>query len=621
MHNYRQGSHTIPGLDGLRALAVIAVVFYHLFPHVLPGGYIGVDIFFVISGFLITTLLINEHARTGHINLKKFWMRRARRLLPALFVTILVISSIAFFIRGDILVGIGQQILGAATFSSNWGEIAAGINYFENNSTHLFMNFWSLAVEEQFYFIWPFVILLLLSTLKKPFIGMIVTGILALASAGLMAFLFLHDAGPTRVYYGTDSHLFGLMIGALLAFWTRSKTIKQPLRRLTQPFWHLRRFPKTTRISGVVAFAGLGASFFLLPNQSALTYNGGLFLACIFAAVVLVATVSTNDWLQKLFSLRPLTWIGIRSYGIYLWHWPLLVLFIYLLPKTFPWWIVPLCVPVITVGLATLSYRYIEMPIRRHGFQGLWYRAFKKRAVSVDAVTTRTYIQPHSMVPVTLALCILTIGAALGAPTKTIAQMNIEKGQKAIHEQTQKKPTAKAQIHNPSASSPKQAPTLIPTDGNVITVIGDSVTLAASPYLQERFPGILINAEISRSLRRGGLETIEQFAQTGQLRPVVIVALGTNGYYGTDKLDELIAKLAAHKVVLVTAHAEREWTASNNDNVHVTAQKYKNIQVAEWDQMISAHPEFLSSDGIHPLGADGGKIYADSITEALKKLQ
>jgi peptidoglycan/LPS O-acetylase OafA/YrhL len=607
--------HYISGLDGLRALAVLAVIVYHLAPHLLPGGYLGVDIFFVISGFLITTLLITEHARTGKISLRKFWLRRAQRLLPALFVTILAVSSIVFFIRGDILVGIGQQILGAATFSSNWIEVISGTNYFSNNATHLFMNFWSLAVEEQFYLLWPFVVLLVVGLIKKPRIGVVITGILAVASTGWMAYLFIHDASATRVYYGTDTHIFGLMIGASLAFFARAQTTHQPLRRFSQPFSGLRKRPLVTQFIGCAALAGLCALFLILPDQSSLTYTGGLFIASILTAIVLVAIVSTPGFLQKIFSLKLLKWIGERSYGIYLWHWPLLVLLRYLLPSTLPWWIIPLSLTTLTLTIAGLSYRYLEMPVRQRGFRKIFQQAIKRRYVQINGVVTRTHARPHS-VALTISLAIILTGAAvLNAPAKTSAQLRIEQGQQAIQKQkaAQKSASKKASTMTTKAH--------VPITGADISAVGDSVMLGSTPYLQQTFPNIAIDAVVSRSIRMNGLETLENMKAAGTLRKNVVIALGTNGYYGTGMLDQMISELKDYNIVLVTAHGDREWINSNNDSAHAAAARYKNVSVAEWDQAISPHPELLAEDGIHPTTAEGDKIYADCIAAALKKFE
>ena len=606
----RGHSYHIPGLDGLRALAVLAVIFYHLFPLALPGGYIGVDIFFVISGFLITTLLIAEQTHTGSISLNTFWLRRARRLLPALFVTILVISSAVFFIRGDAMVGIGQQILGASTFSSNWVEIIVGTDYFSTTSAHLFMNFWSLAVEEQFYLLWPLAVLLLMGVIKKPRIGMVVTGLTALASAGLMAYLFYSGVSASRVYYGTDTHLFGLMIGAFLAFWSRSVTANQALRRLTQPFWNIRRRPIAAELIGAGSLVVLLVLIATLSDQSPAAYNGGLLLASAATATLLVVVVGKKGLLQKLFTIKLLEWIGIRSYGLYLWHWPLIVLLRQLLPGSSPVWLLPVSAIALTFGIAELSYRYLEMPIRQRGFSILFKTAIKRWQTTTSAASMRTYMRPHSVTLIVLLALGLTTATVISAPTKTSAQLSVEKGQNAIREQATE--SKRIVTINPTKKTPLEGPH--------ITAIGDSVMLASTPQLQETFPGILINAEISRSIRRGGLETISHLQSTDELRDIVIVALGTNGYFGDGNLDTLIAQLGKRKAILVTAHADREWTAPNNNDMVAAAKRYSNVVVAEWDTAISAHPDYLSDDGIHPT-KEGEVIYADCIVRAYQKFQ
>ncbi|HEX5968444.1 MAG TPA: acyltransferase, partial [Intrasporangium sp.] len=207
----------IEGLDGIRALAIVAVLVFHLNASWLPGGFLGVDVFFVVSGFLITTLLVREHERSGRIAFGDFWARRARRLLPALVVTVTLSTLIARLVSGDLLVHVGRQIVGALTFSTNWVEITAGSSYFDQTAPQLFMNFWSLAVEEQFYLVWPGLTLLLVTFLAARTRVAVALGIAAV-STWLMAVLLEPGSDATRVYYGTDTHVMGLMIGAALAF-------------------------------------------------------------------------------------------------------------------------------------------------------------------------------------------------------------------------------------------------------------------------------------------------------------------------------------------------------------------------------------------------------------------
>jgi peptidoglycan/LPS O-acetylase OafA/YrhL len=210
------GRGRLPGIDGLRAIAVLVVIAFHLTPGPLLGGYLGVDLFFVISGFLITGLLLRERAEHGRIRLREFWVRRARRLLPALVMLLLTCSSAAFFVGGDVLVRLWSQLIGALTFSSNWVLIATGSSYFDDSAPELFRNLWSLAVEEQFYLAWPFVVLLV-ALVPRRWVRASVLAAVAIASALAMALLYVPGTDATRVYYGTDTHSFGLAIGASLA--------------------------------------------------------------------------------------------------------------------------------------------------------------------------------------------------------------------------------------------------------------------------------------------------------------------------------------------------------------------------------------------------------------------
>src|SRR5690606_2682282 len=209
------------GLDGLRAVAVLAVIVYHFMPAALPGGFLGVDIFFVISGFLITSLLLRERERDGRIHLGRFWLRRARRLLPAIGLLVITCGGIAWLIGGDVLIGLGLQVLGAATFSSNWIAVAAGQSYFDDSTPELFRNLWSLAVEEQFYVVWPALLLLLLLVPARR-LRIAILLVLAVASAIGMALTADPAGDATRAYFGTDTHSFGLALGAALAFIAQS---------------------------------------------------------------------------------------------------------------------------------------------------------------------------------------------------------------------------------------------------------------------------------------------------------------------------------------------------------------------------------------------------------------
>lgn len=348
----------IPGLDGLRAFAVIVVVLYHLFPAVFTGGFIGVDVFFVISGFIITVLLFKEFKQTGTIRIRQFWLRRVRRLLPALIIVVLATVLAAIFIGGGVLADLHLQVVGALTFTYNWIEIFLGSTYAATDVPHVLGHFWSLAVEEQFYLLWPLLLLALLILPKVMRYRAIfaVTLIIALLSALAMAVLYSPD-NLDRVYIGTDTHIFGLMIGAGLATMHNS-------------LGEAKRYGGWLKVAGWTSCILLLVASVLLGTALPFAFTSGLLLVSILTALLIVAIIHTRGTLHSVFTHPFAEWIGQRSYGIYLWHYPVIVLLMAGLGSDFTqqWYGAALAV-VIMVGLAALSYRYIEMPIRSKGFK------------------------------------------------------------------------------------------------------------------------------------------------------------------------------------------------------------------------------------------------------------
>jgi len=370
------------GLDSLRALAVLLVVIYHLLPGVLPGGFIGVDIFFVLSGFLITSLLVQEWQVDSRISLRSFWARRVRRIVPALVLVVVVMTALAGIIGGDALVGIRRQLLGALTFSSNWLAIASGGSYADQFVPDLFNNLWSLAVEEQFYVLWPLVIVLLTLRARRGVrrgrllkIGLLISGAVAILSVGLMAWVFAASGNASRVYLGTDTHVFGLMIGAAVAFVLRPDARQRWPRVMWGPFASpvatVRRFSTIALATSLILIIGVAA--LTIPFDSALWFGGGLFVVDVAVAVLLVLIVGNQRWAQRI-EVAPLRWVGRRSYGLYLWHWPIIVLATQVMQgqgtsaglevRTV---IVAL---VFTLVASAASYTWLERPIIEQGLRG-----------------------------------------------------------------------------------------------------------------------------------------------------------------------------------------------------------------------------------------------------------
>ena len=374
----------IHGLDSVRAVAVVAVMIFHFAPGLLPGGFIGVDVFFVLSGFLITTLLVRERVQTGRVSLRRFWTRRARRLLPAMVTVVITCTAVAGWLGGDVLVGIRSQVMGALTFASNWVYIAQGASYSSDLSPQLFANFWSLAVEEQFYLFWPLLVLAAFAIRRSRTVGLVMTGVFALASASWMALAFDPLADPSRVYFGTDTHMFGLMAGAFFALYfaprSPASSTDAPAAGKAGAFLSDPARRRAVRLAlGAVSALGLVVAAFTLSVDDAFTYRGGLVLVSVFA-VGLIAFIVRSQPVARRVEVAPLRWIGVRSYGLYLWHWPLLVLVSDVMGADHPgrgttWSVVAVTLG-LTVAAAWASYRFIEAPVMVRGIgtlvRSLW---------------------------------------------------------------------------------------------------------------------------------------------------------------------------------------------------------------------------------------------------------
>ena len=634
--------YILPGLDGLRAIAVLLVIVYHFWPTVLPGGMIGVDIFFVISGFLITSLLLREGALNGRIALGSFWIRRARRLLPAIALMILVLGPVSLIVGGDIQVNLGRQLLGAATFSSNWISIFAGNDYFAQTSPELFTNFWSLAVEEQFYVLWPLLIVasgLLLGRRWRRFSVVMVLGIVA--SLGAATFLLMNGAPVSRIYYGTDTHLYGLLLGALLAFarpWSLYPPIgKKALYRVAQPF-------------GLVAFIRVMVSWLslfafipyaiLVPESAPGAIPWGLFGASLLALGVIQGMLpdmlaGASEALRRLLNFAPLRWVGERSYGLYLWHWPLAVVMHYMLgADRSP--LVNVGVLVATFAIAEMSYRWVETPIRRHGFRGSANRVI----ASFQNATVKA-------LPIALTLLVIAAAGATGvavrtAPAMTTAQQSVEDGKRAAAERLKARQEARASASanpttkdgkdakatasaNPSASASQEATD--PIDSSQVTVVGDSIVVATSPDLYDKMPEAQINAAEGRTIANA-LPIIKSMGANGQIRKTLVLSVTANSTILDGQLDQVLAAMPADsKLVLVTGYGPRNlsWIEYSNTKIREFASQHSDrVIIADWNsairQALQTQSGLLASDGVHPEAA-GQELYARVVEQAIAKAQ
>jgi len=595
----------LAGLDGLRAIAVTLVIVFHLGPGVLLGGYVGVDVFFPISGFLITALLLRERSATGRIGIVAFWQRRARRLLPALGVLLVVCCGAAFVIGGDVLVELGRQVLGATTFSYNWLAVADGSAYLDSTTPELLRNLWSLAVEEQFYLVWP---LLLLGIWLVPSRVFRVVFVLAVAVASAVAMAALASTGATtRLYYGTDTHSFGLALGAAFAIARHEwPAFAIPRRRLTRAL---------AGAGGLLAVAGLVLVAFVLPEDGPAMYRGGLALVAVLTTLAIAAATVPGSVFGRVLDVQPLRWIGERSYGLYLWHWPVFVLVTAALPL---WdrtgnggWTLGGIALAITVVASALSYRFVEMPIRRHGLRAS-LRVFVGQWRSDRwGVRRGAFVRATAVTLAAVCATALTVGAVASDPGTGVAEDRISAGQAMVDAE----PAPATPAPTPTADAPPAVPT-----GDQVVAIGDSVMLAVAPELTQAFPGIYIDAVVSRQMSSAP-DIVQSLVDQGAMRPYLVIGLGTNGPISPDTLVRIKRIVGpATRIVLVNVQAPRGWTEGVNGILGEYASRTRSVDLANWHDAIQPHLSALAADQIHAGGPVGGGIYVEAVSTAMLTL-
>ena len=602
----------VPGLDGLRGLAVLAVVLYHFFGDLVPGGYVGVDLFFVLSGFLITSLLVREFNVTGRINLKDFWIRRFRRILPAAVVVLCVCTAIVSAIGGDLAVGIREQFLGTLFFVNNWTQIATSQTYFAPNEVQVFAHYWSLAVEEQFYLLWPLLMIgvLHLSRRKPRRLPIAVTLLLAIASALAMAFLFTPGEDPTRVYYGTDTHAFGLLIGALLSF-VLTSTSKDAGADSWAPPTNNNVIASTV---GTVACAAYVFQMMWMGAEREFTYQGGLVLTSMLGAAMIWGVVRGTGPLTWFFRTRAMRWLGQRSFSLYLWHWPIIMVLLTI--SDAPAWALGILALPISFVLAEITYQFVENPFRRGGYLTTWHNYWAARP-SLHEIKDGF---GKAMWPAVPALVVLSaVGVVYGVVTssdKTELERELERMAQS-NEQAAASASTPPVSPTPAASEKPHEKRERPT-GAEITAIGDSVMLAASEALTAAFPGIYIDAEVSRQYS-AALPKLSSLDESGQLRSTVFVGLGTNGAAAEGQMEELLDALGPKRtIILAVPYGDRPWMGQARAEIVEAAAQRDNVYLADWCGTAQDNPALMYDDGVHPL-PEGAQLYARAFEEALEQ--
>lgn len=598
----------IKEIDGLRALAVIMVLAYHLKMPFAKSGLLGVTVFFVISGYLITGILINEIEESGGIDLKNFWLRRIRRLLPAVLSMAVVMIFVSAVVNRVVFTKGCNDLLSAVFGYNNWWQIFRKVSYFENaGAPSPFTHCWSLAIETQFYLIYPILLILLSKARNRGKIFAAVTAVLAMISVVLMGVLYSPDGDPSRVYYGTDTRAFSLLIGALAAIQKEYHIIKVKLRG------------KLWAVIGSISVLILIGMMMLISSYSSFLYYGGQAIVSVLSAFVVYAVTVSRSLLNIILGSSILKWVGDRSYSIYLWHYPIIVLMSG--GKRAAWWIVILEV-VLSVGFAELSYRFIETPVR-HGIIGEYIgiinsRPHNRRERHRQIQVARRSLKAMAAVLATglaLSLCIAFV------PKKTTLDTVAKREKKAtevtkLTNQKLKEQKAKAKKKAKTSKSTMTDEELLK---NVqMLLIGDSITVDVTDYFYKVLPNSISDTKIGRSTLTGVKVFDEYQTQKKWDGDGVIFALGTNGPM-YDTLGRIRQKVGDKPLFLTTVHAPKEdFESSNNEEIRKFVKEHEHTYLIDWYTASADHPEYFDQDDTHLL-PKGAEAYAQCIKDAVLK--
>jgi peptidoglycan/LPS O-acetylase OafA/YrhL len=609
----RAASRRAPGLDGVRALAVLAVMAFHENLSAVPGGFLGVDVFFVLSGYLITDLLVARFGGDAGLGLRGFWTRRARRLLPALAAMLVTVTAAVAVLEPDQLGNLRPALLGAVTYTSNWLQALHHQSYFDTfGPLPPLVHLWSLAVEEQFYLIWPLVLVIMLALLKNSRLRAAVAWAGAAASALLMLIIYVPGSDPSLVYYGTDTHASALLVGAALA-------LTWPLARLrTAPPQLVRRLD----IAGLTGLMVLGWAVSHFSGADPAVYPAGLALAAVAAGGVVIAAAS-QGLVGRMLAWQPLRWLGVRSYGIYLWHWPVIAISATLTGPASDTVPVRGLETVLPIALAAGSWRWIEEPILRSGLRAM----LRGRLELLHRTLIAARRSPaHALaLAIPLAICVVACTAGYGlvhSPGGPTLQQQIAAGSQV---------SAASQAGTAATSQREASASLFPTvtaglfsagrphhiTGSMVTAVGDSVMLAAAAELHAALPGIYIDARISRQMS-AGLQIIGNLARRGTLRPIVVVGLGTNGTVTGAQIRQLRADVGpARWLVLINTFVPRPWQDEVDAALAAAARQDPHVLLVNWREAIEHRTDLLWEDGVHPR-PDGGVLYARLVNAAIQ---
>ena len=588
-------SKYLPSIDSLRALAVLAVIIYHVDVNYLPGGFLGVDLFFVLSGYLISSLIIKEYRKTGSLNLYNFYIRRARRLLPAVYFMI-TIGLVVMVLFNEVLLRKSHlDAIFGYIYSSNWWYIFHKLDYFDSfGAQSPFKHLWSLAIEEQFYMIFPLLFLLInrkkkskdgTYKLNKNFLYVV----LGLILVSLIAHILLFDINNiSRIYFGTDTRAFSLLIGVVGA-------ILYPMEKL-----HAKVTPQQNIMYSVVSLVSIATLITVMIYTSEYNtwlYRGGFLLVAILGLIVIISSGKQHTLMSRLLSFKPVVFIGKISYSLYLWHFPVLVLTTPVSEIGNPNIIFVILRVILTFALATASYVFVETPIRKLGFKNYINVIFKKLKKR-PRKSRKAYAGIVGLVSVLFLMGIFGKSVPF-ISTAFVKEMEANKETQFVNNGNNKENNQeKSSDSNKDKKDNKEDKNNSDKKYSSVVVMGDSLTVDIGEKFQELYPGAVIDGKIGRQLYVA-VEEAKSYSKYNNENSAIIFQLGTNGPFTESQIEELVKEFDKADIYFVNIKVPRAWEKTVNAALKETQEKHSNVKIIDWYSVANSSKDLFEPDRVH----------------------
>ena len=588
-------SKYLPSIDSLRALAVLAVIIYHVDVNYLPGGFLGVDLFFVLSGYLISSLIIKEYRKTGSLNLYNFYIRRARRLLPAVYFMITVGLVVMVLFNEVLLRKSHLDAIFGYIYSSNWWYIFHKLDYFDSfGAQSPFKHLWSLAIEEQFYMIFPLLFLLInrkkkskdgTYKLNKNFLYVV----LGLILVSLIVHILLFDINNiSRIYFGTDTRAFSLLVGVVGA-------ILYPMEKL-----HTKVTPQQNIMYSVVSLVSIAILITVMIYTSEYNtwlYRGGFLLVAILGLIVIISSGKQHTLMSRLLSFKPVVFIGKISYSLYLWHFPILVLTTPVSEIGNPNIIFVILRIILTFALATASYVFVETPIRKLGFKNYINVIFKKLKKR-PRKSRKVYAGIVGLVSVLFLMGIFGKSVPF-ISTAFVKEMETNKETQFVNNGNNKDNNQeKSSDSNKDKKENKEDKNNSDKKYSSVLVMGDSLTVDIGEKFQELYPGAVIDGKIGRQLYVA-VEEAKSYSKYNNENSAIIFQLGTNGPFTESQIEELVKEFDKADIYFVNIKVPRAWEKTVNAALKETQEKHSNVKIIDWYSVANSSKDLFEPDRVH----------------------